>query len=394
MTRPALNRTMELTVGERNRGVLVAFKVSGRRIRRGAVVAARRRSLGILTVTLLMLLVAAAPAFAGVANEGIPGAPAGNPLAGMSWGVYQGPLDGMYPAWLAAHGRNRKLLAKIALRPSAHWFGAWDADDTATDLARGYIQATTHGRSDALTQVAVFRLDPWEGAACLRLPSALEQASYKAWIDGFAAGIGNSRVALILQPDLPFASCAPGGSLLPLQMVAYAAQVFSALPHTTVYIDGGARDWEPVSQAVWLLRNAGVAYTRGFALNTTHYDSTGAELLFGAAVVRGLARAHVPGMHFVINTAENGAPFTLYKYHGNKINPAVCPNRHARACVTLGIPPTWHTSLVRWKLSTRQRKIAAALADAYLWIGRPWLYAASYPFELNRALGLAASTPF
>jgi endoglucanase len=177
-------------------------------------------------------------------------------------------------------------------------------------------------------------------------------------------------------------------------MVAYAAQVFSALPHTTVYIDGGARDWEPVSKAVWLLRNAGVAYTRGFALNNTHYDSTGAELLFGAAVVRGLARAHVTGMHFVINTAENGAGFELYKYHGDKVNPTVCPNRHGRACATLGIPPTSHTALVRWKLSTRQRKIAAALADAYLWIGRPWLDAATYPFELERALGLAASTPF
>jgi endoglucanase len=242
--------------------------------------------------------------------------------------------------------------------------------------------------------VAVFRLDPWEQPACSQLPSASQQSSYKTWIDNFAAGIGSSRVALILQPDLPFASCAPGGSLLPLQMVAYAARVFSGLPHTTVYIDAGARDWEPVSKAVWLLTNAGVAYTRGFALNNTHYDSTGAELTFGAAVVHGLAGAHVPGMHFVINTAETGAPFELYKYHGNKLNPAVCPNRHAHACATLGIPPTWHTSLARWGLSTRQRNIAAQLADAYLWIGRPWLDNASYPFDLKRALGLAASTPF
>lgn len=385
---------MAPTMDERNREVPGASEMPGRRARRATEVAARRARLGTLVTTLLLLSVATAPAIAGVANGGIPGAPAGNPLAGMPWGVYHGPLDGMYPAWRAAHGARRNLLAKIAMRPSAHWFGAWDADATARDLARGYVGASTHGRSNALTQVAVFRLDPWEGPACSQLPSALQQASYKTWIDGFAAGIGSSRVALILQPDLPFASCVPAGSLLPLQMVAYAAQVFSALPHTTVYIDGGARDWEPVSKAVWLLRNAGVAYTRGFALNSTHYDSTGAELLFGAAVVRGLARAHVNGMHFVINTAENGAPFQLYKYHGNKLDPAVCSNRRARACATLGIPPTWHTSLARWKLSTRQRKIAAALADAYLWVGRPWLDAGSYPFNLRRALGLAASTPF
>jgi endoglucanase len=335
-----------------------------------------------------------APASAGVANGGLPGAPVDNPLAGMPWGVYRGPLDGTYPAWRAAHGRNRRLLAKIALRPSAHWFGPWDDDSTAADLARGYIQASTHGQSEMLTQVAVFRLDPWEQPACSHLPTTQQQASYKTWIDNFANGIGSSRVALILQPDLPFASCAPGGSLLPLQMVAYAARVFSALPHTTVYIDGGARDWEPVSKAVWLLKNAGIGYTRGFALNNTHYDSTGAELFFGASIVHGLARAGVPGMHFVINTAENGAPFELYKYHGNRLNPAVCPNRHAHACATLGIPPTTNTTRRRWHLSGRQRRIATHYADAYMWIGRPWLHDASYPFDLQRALGLAASTPF
>ncbi|MGO9954936.1 MAG: glycoside hydrolase family 6 protein [Solirubrobacteraceae bacterium] len=330
----------------------------------------------------------------GVANAGIRGASATNPLAGMRWGVYRGPLDGMYPAWRAARGRDRALLAKIALRPSAHWFGAWDDDATAASLAQDYIYASTRGRPNVLTQVAVFRLDPWEEAACSQLPDLEQQASYDTWIDNFAAGIGASRVALILQPDLPFASCAPGGSLLPLQMVAFAARVFSALPHTTVYIDGGARDWEPVSKAVWLLSNAGVAYTRGFALNDTHYDGTGAELMFGAAVVRGLARAHIPEMHFVINTAENGAPFQRSNYHGNKLNPAVCPNRHAHVCVTLGIPPTWDTAAAQWKLSRREQKVAATLADAYLWIGRPWLDDASYPFDLKRALGLAASTPF
>lgn len=341
-----------------------------------------------------LVLLAPAPALAGVANAGIPGASSANPLAGMPWGVYRGPLDGMYPAWRTARGRARRLLAKIALRPTAHWFGAWDSDATAGDLARQYIRASTQGHPDALTQVAVFRLDPWEQPACSQLPTAAQQASYKAWIDNFATGIGDSRIALILQPDLPFASCAPGGSLLPLQLVAYAARVFSALPHTTVYIDAGARDWDPVSKAVWLLENAGVAYTRGFALNNTHYDSTSAELAFGAAIANRLATAGIPDMHFVINTAENGAPFMRYKYRGDKLNPAVCPNGHAHTCVTLGIPPTWHTAAPRWHLPPRQRQLAARYADAYMWIGRPWLLDGSYPFERQRALGLAASSPF
>jgi endoglucanase len=351
-------------------------------------------ALALVVGVLIGLLFMTASAQAGVANGGLRGAPANNPLAGMPWGVYRGPLDGIYPAWQAAHGNDRKLLAKIALRPIAHWFGAWNPDAAAAGLVREYVRASTQGRSNVLTQLAVFRLDPWEGSACSELPSASQQVSYRAWIDNFAAGIGSSRMALILQPDLPFASCAPGGSLLPLQMVSYAVKVFSALAHTTVYIDAGARDWEPVGKAVWMLENAGVADARGFALNDTHYDSTGAELSYGAAVVRGLAHAHLPGKHFVVNTAENGAPFVRYKYRGDKLNPAVCPSRRARTCATLGIPPTWQTALGRWGLSKPQRRIAADLADAYLWIGRPWLYGGSYPFDLPRALGLAASSPF
>jgi hypothetical protein len=45
-------------------------------------------------------------------------------------------------------------------------------------------------------------------------------------------------------------------------------------------------------------------------------------------------------------------------------------------------------------LTGAQRAIATRYADAYLWIGRPWLDYGSAPFDLSRALGLAASTRF
>ena len=333
-------------------------------------------------------------ALAGIANAGLSGAPAGDPLAGLRWGFYTGPIDGVWDAYAAARGRQRRLLTKIALRPSAYWFGDWYQDSLAQRAASDYIANVTGGRPNVLAQVAVFRLDPWEQAACSQLPSAAAQASYETWIDDFAAGIGASRVALILQPDLPFALCSPGHSLLPLQLVAYAAKVFDALPHTTVYIDVGAADWPTVGQAAWLLEHAGVRYARGFALNDTHFDSTGNELMFGARVSRALGAGHVPHRHFVINTAENGSPFLYYKYRGNPDNPAICPHRLFAMCETLGIPPTWHVTDARWHLSTRQRAVAARLADAYLWIGRPWLDSGAYPFDLQRALGLAGSTPF
>lgn len=345
-----------------------------------------------LLAVLSAALLAAAPARAGTANAGLRGASPVNPLAGMRWGVYTGATDGVYPAYAAARGGRRQLMAKIATRPLAFWFGAWFADKQARAAASQYIAQVTAGDPAVLSQLAVFRLDPWEQAACGSVPSAAAQRSYRRWIDAFAAGIGSARVALILQPDLPFALCAP--SRVPLELVAYAAQRFTALSHTSVYIDAGAAEWASVRNAAWLLEQAGVRHTRGFALNATQYDSTQRELEFGAAIAQRLAADGVPAKHFVVNTSQNGAPFLYGQYHGNHDNPRVCASSSDRICATLGIPPTTAVASSRWGLSGYDRGLAARYADAYLWIGRPWLDNGSAPFDFGRALGLARSSPF
>jgi endoglucanase len=346
-------------------------------------------------LTALVGALAATPALAGVANAGIPGASPRNPLSGLPWGNYSGQRDEVFPPYRSSAGQQRALLAKIALRPRIRWFGAWYSDGQIGRVVREYLDNVTGGRSDVLAQMAVFRLDPWEQAACHQLPSADQQASYRRWIDNFAAAVGFARVALILQPDLPVALCAPHHSQLPLQLVSYAAQRLSALPYATVYIDVGAGDWPTVRQAVHLLTASGVQYARGFALNATHYDSTARELRFGQKVVRALAKHHIGDRHFVINTAENGRGFTFHQYHHHNFDNAnVCRSRSSRRCVTLGIPPTTDVVSRRWHLSRRSHSIARRLVDAYLWIGRPWLYNQSDPFVLERALALARTTPF
>ena len=348
-----------------------------------------------LLCAVALLALTGAPAQAGVANAGLAAASPTDPLAGLPWGNYTGSQDEAMPSYDSATGVNRQMLARVALRPRMRWYGPWYPDATIEQTARAYLANVTGGRGDVLAQVAIFRLDPWEDAACRNLPTVAQQASYKRWIDGFAAGIGATRVALVLQPDLPFAFCVPRHSQLPLHMVAYAARIFSALPHTTVYIDAGAADWPTVSQAVGLLRAAGVRYARGFALNATHYDATGNEIRFAAAVARALARAGYPGRHAVINTSSNGRGFTFQQYHGPDFNNAIpCTNRTSRRCVTLGIPPTANVASPQWGLSASTRRLATRYVDAYLWIGRPWLYRQADPFLLQRAILMARTTPF
>jgi endoglucanase len=353
-----------------------------------------RHLLAVAATASASLALAATPALAGTANRGLPGAPRANPLAGMRWGTYTGSADNsVYPYYQQATGRNRRLLAKIALRPLMFSFGAWYADDQAQAVAQQFVENVTGGDPSVLSQVAVFRLDPWEGAACPHGSwDAADRASYRTWIDNFAAGIGSARVALVLQPDMAFSVCAP--SRAPLQLIAYAARRFTALPHTTVYIDAGVHYWPSFGQAVWMLEQAGIRHVRGFALNTTEYDGTAAELEYGARLSRALAAAGIRNKHFVINTAENGAPFLNGQYHGDVGNPRVCRDRHDSLCATLGIPPTTAVASRRWRLPAADRSLAARYADAYVWVGRPWLDYGAYPFDLRRALGLAASTPF
>jgi endoglucanase len=350
----------------------------------------------LLSLGALALTPACALAAGNFANAGLPGASTTNPIAGMRWGVYRGTLDSLYSAWQSASGADKQLLAKEALQPLMYWFGIWNQDSLAGQVAQQYIQAQTNGNPAVLSQMAIFRADPWEGASCRELPTAEQVASYKDWINNWARGIGNARVVMDLQPDMPFLNCTPDHSQVPAQELNYAAQVFSALPRTTVYVDAGAADWQSVSSVVSLLRESGVQYTRGFALGATHYASTADELLYGRRVVQALAAQGITGMHFIINTAQNGKPFTVQQDLAEFKSMKPCATKQSTQCVTLGIPPTTDVAgdPKADGLTRREAAIAAKLCDAYLWFGRPWLQNQAAPFELSQALQMAATTPY
>lgn len=327
-------------------------------------------------------------------------ATAGNPL-GAPWGIYKGPSEMAWAPYARATGANKALLAKIALRPKAAWFGAWFSDAEIAARVHEYIVNSQAGNPNALVQMTVFRMVPWEQEACKRLPTAAEQASYKLWTDRMAGAIGSTRTAIILQPDGPFALCAPGHSQIPSQLIAYSARVFSALPHTSVYIEAGEADWPApgqggVNAAVQILLPAGIQYARGVALNGTHYSATTAEITRGAAIVQALAARGVPGKHVVINTSSAGHPFEFGKYKGpDPDNANVCRSAtDTSTCVKLGPPPTADVANPRFKLPPAYAKLARTYVDAYMWFGRPWLYRQAAPFDMNRALQLARTAMY
>ncbi len=62
--------------------------------------------------------------------------------------------------------------------------------------------------------------------------------------------------------------------------------------------------------------------------------------------------------------------------------------------MTLGIPPTIDVGDTRWGMNAHDRRLASRYVDAYMWFGRPWLYNQASPFDMNRALTLARTTPY
>ena len=336
-----------------------------------------------------------------VAMPAAPAANPTNPLAGRPWGVYRGGADPAWAPYVNASGWRKRLLATIALTPKAKFFGAWIPDSQVAAKVRQYVDTATGGDPDVLVQLTLFRMVPWEGEACHRLPTKAERASYRRYVDTVAHTLGDTPTAVVLQPDGPFLRCVPHRSPVPAALLSYAARTLSAQPHVSVYVEMGSADWfrDQPGDAVAMLESAGVQYARGFALDSSHFDSVARQIDFGAAIVDALAQDGIRNRHFVIDTSDSGHPFTGAWYHEHHPDRPLgyaepCRSDGQDHCVALGIPPTTDVGAATWGLSDRRVRTAERLVDGYLWVSRPWLAHQSGAFSMDRALAEVRHSPY
>ncbi|MFT4085102.1 MAG: glycoside hydrolase family 6 protein [Nocardioides sp.] len=329
-----------------------------------------------------------------------------NPLKGGTWGVYHGDQDGVWPAYEAASGETKALLAKVALQPRVRWYHSGMSISKVTDKLHEEIAQETADDPDALVQIAWFRLWPHGEGARNRALSGAQQADYKAAVDAAVAAIGDTRTAIVLEPDLALTAPPMRSGVMSTadpgvrqSLTAYAAEKFSALPRTSVYLDAGDADWLSQSKALSVLENSGIRYARGFALGATHYSSVAMNVDYGTDLVTSLAAAGYGEKHFVIDTADNGRAFTFPEYYakhprGNFDNAEPCTTTSELRCDTLGHAPTWDTAVDDLGLTETEQERAGTYVDGYLWFGRPWLVDQAAPFSLTRTLQVARSTPY
>lgn len=327
-----------------------------------------------------------------------------NPLAGDQWnapdGPYQYKWDG--PAWVSQSG-TVYAPAAIQNRPRATWFpGPSDKSGTSIstqiatqmDMLRKYVAVSQNGNAHALTQLAVFGIfsvQGGEGYIHTSLTSA-EVANYHSWITALAQTLGQTRVAIVLEPDLAITTNPRTTNDATRQsMTKWAAYTLSRNPNATLYLSAGDADWLTPTQAANLLKASGIQYARGFALGDTHYSTLGSDITQGTAIVKALASLGYAKRHFVVDTSDTGRGF------GFSQDPtrAVCASKSSPGpCVTLGVPPSWQVVDTRIRLTSTQAYYALRLEDADLWIGRPWNQDQAWPFLPDRAKQLAASSPY
>ncbi|MGW5640647.1 glycoside hydrolase family 6 protein [Streptomyces sp. NPDC003832] len=169
-------------------------------------------------------------------------------------------------------------MAQLATWPQAIWLD-YGTPAEIEEVVRKKMRAAR-----ATGTVPVFVLYNVTGRDCSFYSSggADSPEEYRAWVQGVADGIGAARAVVIVEPD--------GLALLPKDCpegdadgtrtderyanIRTAVDIVVSKPKTSVYLDGGSSNWQPVGELAGRLIKADLAKTQGFALNVSNYQPT------------------------------------------------------------------------------------------------------------------------
>ncbi len=168
-------------------------------------------------------------------------------------------------------------VAEMEAFPRAVWF----TTGTPAQVQQQVRQTMTEAAFERAVPVLVAYDIPGRDCAQFSAGGALNTAGYQAWINGFAAGVGNGKAVVILEPDalgnLPSA-CGGPSTNYPFTdaeryaEIQYAVTALEAQPGVSVYLDGTHSAWQSVGTITQRLLTAGVQDAQGFFLNVSNYQ--------------------------------------------------------------------------------------------------------------------------
>ena len=171
------------------------------------------------------------------------------------------------------------LLRDLVTTPQAVWFTSGTPQQVRKDVSKTMEAA----RDQRAVPVLVAYDVPGRDCAQFSAGGALDMASYLAWVDGFATGIGRARAIVILEPDslglLP-SSCGGPKPGYPFTDTDRFAEINGAVdrlakqPNVSVYLDGTHSAWLSVGDAASRLVQGGVMRAQGLYVNVSNYQFT------------------------------------------------------------------------------------------------------------------------
>ncbi|GAA3386420.1 glycoside hydrolase family 6 protein [Cryptosporangium minutisporangium] len=215
---------------------------------------------------------------------------------------------GQAAAWVQENQgdpRAAVIEEKIAWVPQAIWVtGGDDPAKAQSQVAKTAAAAKAAGEVPVFVAYAIPERD-CGGASKGGSPDA---DAYRAWIDGFAAGLGPDPSIVVLEPDaLAQHDCLDDAKRAARnEMIEYAAKTITdRASQAQVYYDAGNSGWKKPEEMAKRLAAAGAEeYGSGIALNVSNFRPTDDEIGYGKAILDELG---VDGKKIVIDTSRNGA---------------------------------------------------------------------------------------
>lgn len=203
-------------------------------------------------------------------------------------------------AELTSQGRKADAakIRAIINTPTAVWVESGSPKEAEQQVR----QITRQAAGQKTVPVFVIYNIPFRDCAQYSAGGATSVAEYKAWIDGVVRGIGDRKAILAVEPDglgiIPWYDpatdnvstlewCQPAdanpatAAADRFEMLNYAVAKLSALPNTSVYLDGTHNAWLNVGEISDRLLKAGVQNADGFFLNASNYQWTPNLIQYG-----------------------------------------------------------------------------------------------------------------
>lgn len=262
----------------------------------------------------------------------------GNPFAGAK--LYVNPYNDP-KRWADANRSSRPsdaaLMDKIAKQSESVWLGDWNPNpqQDANNFTNNIVA------QGALPVFVLYNV-PLRDCGSYSAGGAQSPDAYRAWVRGVAAGIGDRKAAVILEPDgLSNIDCmSQADQTTRVSLIREAVQILNAAGNISVYIDAGNPNWIPADVMANRLKAAGIDQARGFALSISNFITDSVNVEYGTRISQ-----LTGGKHFVAERSRNGlGPTPDFQW----CNPS------GRA---LGLPPTTNTG--------------NSLVDAFLWVKGP-----------------------